>query len=388
MNVNSGLPPITLSTGRVIGPDAPCFVVAEIGQNHNGDTYTATRLLKAAHDAEVDAVKFCKRDIPSDLTAAARAQPYNGPQSYGATYGEHREHLELSPAEYTHLKDRMRYNGWPEIYFATACDQISVDVLEDTIRPPLYKVASRDLDNLPLLRYIARLGKPVILSSGMARDDSEIQAALEIVRDAGCPVVLLVCTSEYPTPPLHVGLSRLASYRDKFDVLVGLSDHTSGIVAAQAAATLGACVIEKHVTLSRAMKGTDHAASLEPDGIARLVRNIRLVEEMRGLSVSLAEWEPIEATRRKLGRSLVSARFIPAGQTIGWDDVTLKSPGTGIPYAEASKVVGKVATKDIGVDVTLSESDVCDPYDPHYKRTDNLTVRQREQIDEHEKENG
>ncbi len=385
MNVNEGLSPITLSTGQRIGPGEPCFVVAEIGQNHNGDAYTATRLLLAAHEAGVDAVKFCKRDILSDLTAAARAAPYNGPQSFGETYGEHRAALELTAEEYAHLQQRMRYNGWPEVFFATACDQISVEVLEDTVRPPLYKVASRDLDNLPLLRHIARLGKPVILSAGMARDDAEICAALEIVRDGGCPAVLLVCTSEYPTPPLHVGLKRLEDYRFKFNVLVGLSDHTSGIVAAQAAATLGACVIEKHVTLSRAMKGTDHAASLEPDGVKRLVRNIRLVEQMRGFSLSPEDWEPIEATRRKLGRSLVSARFIPAGKVIEWDDLTLKSPGDGIRYADVGRVVGYTATADIPPDTTIIWEHV---FDPRYKAPDNLSAEQREQIDEHEEENG
>lgn len=358
MNINEGLQPITLSTGRTIGPGSPCFVVAEIGQNHNGDVYTATRLLKAAHDAEVDAVKFCKRDIPIDLTAAGRASPYVGPQSFGATYGEHREALELSPKEYVHLAERMRYNEWPEVLFATACDQISVDVLESTIRPPLYKVASRDLDNLPLLRYIARLGKPVILSTGMVREDAEIRTALEIFQDAGRPVVLLVCTSEYPTEPSHVGLNRLEDYRNKFSVLVGMSDHTSGIVAAQAAATLGACVIEKHITMSRAMKGTDHAGSLEPDGIRRLVRNIRLVEQMRELDNSLEYAQAIARTRIKLARSLVSARFIPKGKAIERDDLTLKSPGDGIGYAEIATVMGHRTVADIPADATIKQGDI------------------------------
>jgi len=363
MNLNAGLPPLVLSNGRLIGPDEPCFIVAEIGQCHQGDTYTAIRLIKAAHDAGVDAVKFQKRDIDSDLTREAQNQPYNGPQSFGATYGEHRRALELSPDEYRHIKERMRYNQWPEIMFVTACDCKSVDDLEDSIQPLLYKVASRDLDNLPLLRYIARLGKPVILSTGMARSRAEIEEAILALQP--CRVVLLVCTSEYPTPPQHVGLCRLSEYRERFNALVGMSDHTSGIVAAQAAATLGACVVEKHITLSRAMKGTDHAASLEPDGIARLVRNIRLVEAMRPWNLTGRDRTEIEATRRKLGRSLVSASDLPAGHVISHEDLTLKSPGTGLSYADAHRLIGKATRQMIPANVTLDHSDVLQPQEDH-----------------------
>ena len=355
MNVNSGLPPIVLSTGRAIGPGEPCFVAAEIGANHQGDTYTAIRLLKVAHEAGVDAVKLCKRHVPSELTREAYNQPYCGPQSFGQTYGKHREALELSPAEYRHIKDRMRYNQWPEVMFATACDVQSVDDLEESIQPPLFKVASRDLDNLPLLRCMAALGKPVVLSTGMARDDAEIQVAIEILRNAGCPVLLMVCTSEYPTPNAHVRLYRLAEYRQKFGVLVGLSDHTAGITACIAAVALGACAVEKHITLSRSMKGTDHAASLEPDGIRRMVAKLREVEEMLGGN---GEFVDVTEARNKLGRSLVSVRAIKAGEIVTWDCLTLKSPGTGIPYCEASKLVGKIARRDIPADVTLDESDV------------------------------
>jgi sialic acid synthase SpsE len=247
----------------------------------------------------------------------------------------------------------MRYNEWPEVFFATACDQKSVDVLEGAIQPPLYKVASRDLDNLPLLKYIARLGKPVILSTGMARGDAEIWSALEIIRDAGCGVVLLVCTSEYPTPNNHVRLWRLKEYREKFNVLVGLSDHTAGITAGIVGAALGACVVEKHLTLSRAMKGTDHAASLEPDGMRRMVQKIREVEEMIGRADG--GFVDVTAAREKLGRSLVSARFVPKGKEIEWDDLTLKSPGNGIRYADAGLIVGRMAAVDIPADVTINE---------------------------------
>jgi sialic acid synthase SpsE len=355
---------IELPGGRKIGDGHPCFVVAEIGQNHNGDVYTATRLLKVAHDAGVDAVKFCKRDLQSELTTAARNAPYPGAQSFGATYGEHRAALELSPDEYRHLKDRMRYNRWTEVMFATACDPQSVDDLEEAITPPLYKVASRDLDNLPLLRYLARLGKPVILSTGMARGDDEIRDALEILQDGGCPVVVMVCTSEYPTPNEHVGLWRLAEYRQKFGRLVGLSDHTPGITAGIVASALGACVVEKHLTLSRAMKGTDHAASLEPEGMRRMVEKIREVEVM----MRRGTMPDVLAARDKLGRSWVTARPIEAGQRISLCDLTLKSPGTGVPCYELSKILGKPARRALPADVTIQPSDVTQREDVHAMR--------------------
>lgn len=346
---------ITLPTGRKIGDDHPAFIVAEIGQNHNGDVYTATRLLKSAHDAGVDAVKFCKRHIASELTREAYNAPYVGPQSFGRTYGEHREALELSPPKYRHLQDRMRYNQWPEVMFASCCDRKSVDDIEAAINPPLYKIASRDLDNLPLIDYIARLGKPVVLSAGMA-GLMEIQPALDAVQRCA-PVVLCVCTSEYPTPNCDVGLWRIAYYRERFSVPIGFSDHTPGITAAIAAVALGACYVEKHVTLSRAMPGTDHAGSLEPEALRRLVQKIREVEEMKS-ECSVSNTLPAYV---KLGRSLVTARPLAAGEVITEADVCLKSPGHGIHWPDRAAILGKVCRRALPADVTIDHSDVMEP---------------------------
>jgi sialic acid synthase SpsE len=347
--------PITLPNGLKIGEGEPCFIVAEIGQNHQGDAYTALRLMQAAHEACVDAIKFCKRHVPSDLTEAARDAPYPGPQSFGATYGEHREALELSAREYAHLRERLEYNEWPEILFATVCDQHSVDDIEAALDPPLYKIASRDLDNLPLIDHVAMLRKPIILSTGMA-EPGEIDAALATIRAWHSKIVVLHCTSQYPTPDCAVHLDRMAKLREVYGVLVGLSDHTPGIVAAQAAATLGAVVIEKHVTLSRAMKGTDHAASLEPDGIRRLVRNVRAVETMRAGCVH--GLRPIQAARKKLGRSLVTARTIEPGETITEDVLCLKSPGDGIRWRNRHLAIGRIAQVRIPEDTTIRLPDL------------------------------
>lgn len=347
---------IQLPNGRKIGPGEPCFIVAEIGQNHQGDVYTATRLLKVAHEAGVDAVKFCKRHVPSDLTRAARDAPYLGRHSFGYTYGRHRNYLELSIDEYKHLVGRMVYNAWPEIFFATACDIQSLEELETVIDPPLYKVASRDIDNLPLLDRIAETRKPVILSTGMASAVSTIHEAIDTISVHHRQIILLHCVSQYPTPDENVGLLVMDRLRNEygFDLPVGMSDHTPGIVAAQTAATMGAVMIEKHITLARAGKGSDHAASLEPEGIRHLVRNVRAIEKMMDHT-----WhEPSLETAQKLRRSLVTAIPIPAGVKINEEMLCLKSPGTGVPWSGRGAFIGARASQDIPADVTLQLTDV------------------------------
>lgn len=349
---------IELPNGRRIGEDEPCFVVAEIGQNHDGDAYNAVRLIKVAHDAKVDAVKFCKRDIESDLTAAARAAPYTGPNSFGETYGEHREALELSGKELAHIKARMAMNEWPEVMFATACDIKSVDEVEAAIDPPLYKIASRDIDNLPLIEHVARLGKPVVLSAGMARqrDSGEVCPlfdAIATVRKHHDKLIVLQCTSNYPTAKADVGLRRIAEIRESYGCLVGLSDHTPGITMAQAAAAMGAVMVEKHITHARVLKGSDHACSLEPDGIKRLVRNIRAVEAAMQTTVP-----DVSEARAKLARSLVTTQPIPQGETITESHLCLKSPGTGYSWHQRDEVVGRRAKLTLPADVTITSDDL------------------------------
>ena len=348
---------IELPDGRRIGEGEPCFIVAEIGQNHDGDAYNAVRLIKVAHDAGVDAVKFCKRDIESDLTRAARDAPYTGMHSFGATYGEHREALELTGDELAFIKKRMvELNKWPEVLFATACDIKSVDVLEEAIDPPLYKIASRDIDNLPLVDYVARLGKPVVLSAGMTWKPcgaEDVERAIVHIRQYHQKIIVLQCTSNYPTKNEDVGLPRIEQIRQDYGVLTGLSDHTSGIVMAQAAAARGAVMVEKHITHARMLKGTDHACSLEPDGIRRLVRNIRAVEAAMQTTVP-----DVSEARAKLARSLVTTRPIPQGETITESHLCLKSPGTGYGWHQRDEVIGRRVKVTLPADVTIEAKDL------------------------------
>lgn len=346
------LPAIRVTADREIGDEHPAFVIAEIGQNHNGSLDLAKQLVDAAEMCGVDAVKSCKRDLPSELTQEAWDRPYEGPQSFGPTYGEHRTALELSQEQHQELSDYCGTKGM--IYFVSACDPPSVDMMEE-IGTPLYKVASRDLTNIPLLERMAKTGKPIILSAGMA-EEADIADALECIRVHHNNVCITHCTSEYPTPYEDVNLRAMHTLREKFDILTGLSDHTIGIMTATVAVGMGACVIEKHLTLARYMKGTDHAASLEPDGMRRVVRDIRNLELALGSGV-IQPPEGVKKAEHKLRRSVTSRVAIAAGETLTEEMLTLKSPGTGLKWRDRGRLLGKRAKQAIAPDQTLLEED-------------------------------
>ena len=334
--------------GTPVGDGLPAYIVAEIGQNHNGSIEMAKQLIDVAVDAGANAVKFQKRHIPSDLTREAFDKPYDNPNSFGKTYGEHRLALELSEDQHRELQEYARARGIT--YFLTPTDIPSVDMAE-RLDVPFYKVASRDLDNIPLLRRIARTGKPVIISTGMASLD-DIADALDALGRERSDIIILQCVSQYPAELERANLRAMETLRRKFGKITGYSDHTTGITAAVTASILGAAVIEKHITLNKALKGSDHAASAEPDELARMIRFIR--EARKTLGDGVKEVDPaVEAARAKLGRSLVSKTAIPAGTVLTENMLVLKSPGTGLRWKERHLIVGKKARHDIPADVTL-----------------------------------
>lgn len=338
---------------RIIGKGHPVFIVAEIGQNHNGQIDIAKQLIDVAVQCGADAVKFCKRDLGTELTKDTYNAPYTSPNSFGKTYGEHRAYLELSAEQH---KELFHYCKQKKIiYFASVCGFKSADSMED-LGVELFKIASRDLTNLPLLEYVAKKRKPVIMSTGMS-DMEEIKEAVDTVKQHNDKLVLLQCTSQYLADYKNVNLRVMKTLRDTFDVLVGYSGHTVGIVMPVIAAALGAVVVEKHLTLERAMKGTDHAASLEPDGLRRVVRDIRNLELAWGVPEKKLLEDEIPA-RRRLARSLVSKVDIEAGTIIREDMLTLKSPGTGIKWSDRHLVVGKKARRHIEADVLVLPDDV------------------------------
>lgn len=274
-------------SGRVLTPSNP-YIIAEIGQNHDGDVYQAIRLVGMAVKCGVDAVKFQLRDCEAEYDAEVLDAPHPHPEhAFGSTYREHRQALDLTAEDLAHIKRRIEYNEWPVQMIVTPCALGCVEPLVQ-LNMPAYKIASKDMWNYPLIDRCLSTGRPVLVSTGMA-EGAEWQA----VKEQFPEIILMQCTSEYPCPDTAADLAVLREYL-QWDPVVGFSDHTVGILAAPLAVSLGASVIEKHVTLARAAKGSDHAGALEEDGLKRLVRDCRNAPRMLGtgkkaLAVGAAE---------------------------------------------------------------------------------------------------
>jgi len=334
--------------GRLVGDGQPCYIIAEAGVNHNGDPALAKRLIDIAADKGADAVKFQKRTVSEILIAEALRRPYNVPTSLGATYGEHREKLELSADDFAMLKAHADSRGITLL--ASAWDITSVDFLME-IGIPAFKVASADCTNLPLLEYIARTGKPVLLSTGMS-ELSEVDEAVETIRHHNDQLVLFQCTSTYPADNDQLNLRVILRYKERYGCVVGYSGHERGLAPTEAAVAIGATVVERHFTIDRTMIGPDHAASLEPEGLQRLVRNIRNIEKALG-SPEKQIMDGERKVRERLAKSVVARRPIPAGATITADMLTVKGPGTGLKPSAMPLLVGVVAESPIEEDTLV-----------------------------------
>jgi len=342
----------TIQVGqRLVGDGQPCFVIAEGGVNHNGDPRLATELVHIAARCQADAVKFQKRTIHELLTREALERPYLHTNSLGATYGEHRLKLELADGEWYRLRDLAARLGLE--FMGSAWDRGSADLLE-ALNTPAIKLPSAVLTDLDLLEYVARKGRTMIVSTGMSTLAEVDQAVERIVRHTD-RLILLQCTSAYPSEFVDINLRVMDTFRQRYGVLVGYSGHERGISVTEAAATLGACVVERHFTRDRTLPGPDHAASLEPIGLQKLVRDIRQIEMAMGSaekSVAPAEL-PVRA---RLGKSVVAAEPIRAGAVIHAKMLTAKSPGDGIPANELERLIGRVAAVDVGRDTLVPPS--------------------------------
>jgi len=262
---------------KCINDESDCYVIAEIGHNHQGDLNKCIQLFDAARLAGCDAVKLQKRDNKTLYTEEAYNKPYMNRNSFGKTYGEHREALEFGIREYTHLQAYAESIGLT--FFATAFDLPSLQFLVN-IKVPAIKIASGDLTNIELLRAVAQYGRPVLVSTGGGSME-QVRAAHEILW--GTPHAIMQCTSGYPAKYDELHLRVISTYRDEFpEQVIGWSAHDTGIAMALVAYTLGARIIEKHFTLNRAWKGTDQAMSLEPQGMKKMVRDLRRVRGAMG----------------------------------------------------------------------------------------------------------
>lgn len=311
------------------------YIIAEIGQNHNGDFATAMELVKrmgepvysealSAWVKGPDAVKFCKRDMEWELTDEFYNEPYNSPHAYGDTYGEHREALELSISDYGELSKIARSYGLD--FGSTVC---SPTVVEDLFpHVDFYKIASRDLTNTPLIEKVATMGKTTMVSTGMMQDSYDLDRAIGRLVCRGFDVVAMHCVSSYPAHPKTIDLRRLLRIRKYQDhgVKSGYSDHSIGISAPLGAVAYNAEYIEKHVTLGRKAKGSDHAGSLEVDDFMRMVVAIRELDLM--LQPATEEVNPeLIVNKLKLERCLCYARSMSRGEKVFMRDFCFLSPG-------------------------------------------------------------
>ncbi len=315
-------------------------IIAEAGVNHNGDLGLARKMVQEAAKAGADYVKF-QTFIPEKLvTGKAPKAAYQDKATGGAgTQLEMLGKLALRQEDFRELKEECQRQGIG--FLSTPFDLDSIDFLE-TMDMDFWKLPSGEITNLPFLERIARTGKPVVMSTGMCGME-EVKSAARCLKEAGAgPITLLHCNTEYPTPMRDVNLRAMLTMREELGLPTGYSDHTRGIEVSIAAAALGAVILEKHFTLDRSMEGPDHAASLEPDELAELVRAVRNVEAALGSG----EKVPSESERKNIAvtrKSIVAKRAIAQGELFGEDNLTAKRPGTGISPMRWHEVIGRRA---------------------------------------------
>ncbi|MCI4394152.1 hypothetical protein PGIGA_G00165470 [Pangasianodon gigas] len=340
-----------LCPGRKIGGSNPCFIIAEIGQNHQGDIEIAKKMIRMAKSCGADCVKFQKSELEHRFTRRALERSYSSPHAWGSTYGEHKRHLEFSHAQYRELQSFAQEVG---IFFtASGMDEMAVEFLHE-INVPFFKVASADTNNIPYLEKTAMKGRPMVISSGMQSMET-MRCVYQTVKKHNSAFTFLQCTSAYPLPMEHVNLRLITEFQKEFpDIPIGYSGHEAGISVSVAAVALGAKVLERHVTLDKSWKGSDHAASLEPAELEALVREIRMVEVALGSPVK--QMLPCESScHSKLGKSVVAKKAVKKGTELTLDMLGVKvAEPQGIPPENIFKLVGKKITVDVEEDDTIT----------------------------------
>ena len=271
---------IKLTESRSIGLNEPPYIIAEIGNNHNGGVDMAKELIKISKEIGVDAVKFQVKDIETAFDKKLLDSPYNNENSFGSTYREHKQALEFSESE---LKEIYNFAEETKIdCFSTPFDIESVGILEK-LNNPIYKISSFHVTDLNLIKRVCETGKPIIVSTGMS-SINEIDNAVELIRKHTDQFILMQCTSCYPTEDSDVNLNVIPTLRKKYNCPIGYSGHERGIAICTSAVVLGACAIERHFTLDRTMKGPDHASSVEPIGMSDIVSRSRKIFDAMGTS--------------------------------------------------------------------------------------------------------
>lgn len=330
------------------------FIIAEAGVNHNGDINIAKKLVEAAAKAGADAVKFQTFKAENLVTKSAPKAEYQKKSTGDGSQLEMLKKLELSFEDHIILKEYCEEKGI--LFLSTPFDFESVDILEK-LNVSIYKIGSGDLTNVPLLRYIGKLKKPIIISTGMA-NLGEVEMAIEAVNSGdNSQISLLHCTSNYPAPYESVNLKAMITLKNAFNLTVGYSDHTEGIEIPLAAVAMGAKVIEKHFTLDRNMEGPDHKASLEIEEFNKMVQCIRNIEKAIGTGIKKS-FKSEENTKLVARKSIVAKVNINKGEVITYNNIDFKRPGTGVSPAYIDLFIGKKALSDINQDDFITFTDI------------------------------
>jgi sialic acid synthase SpsE len=333
------------------------YIIGEIGQNHNGSVALAKLIIDLVSREikdevfdnvlnGMDAVKLTKRDLNQELSASQMNRIYDNPNSFGNTYGKHRAALELSDEQHFEVYKHAKEKGLD--FVETLCAVGCLNMLK-LFTPDKLKVASRDLTNLPLIAALAETNIPIIISTGMA-GEKELDDAIQIITKYHSNISILHCVSQYPTKPKNVNLNTISYLLNNYkEYVIGYSDHTIGISTPIAAVAMGAKIIEKHITLDRRMKGTDQACSLGPDGVYRMVRDIRILDKSMGTEDIFIVPDTASA-KEKLERSIATNRKINAGEVIIESDIHMLSPGDGFKWRDKSSIIGKKTINSIEKD--------------------------------------
>ena len=338
---------------RVVGPDAPPFVIAEIAQGHDGSLGTAHAYIDVAARAGADAVKFQTHIAAAESTPAEPWRVKFSPQD--DTRYEYWQRMEFTPQQWAGLADHCADAGI--VFLSSAFSLEAVDLL-DGLDMAAWKLASGEVTNLEMIDRMLATGRPLLTSSGMS-PVAEIDALIQRAGAAGTPIGVFQCTSSYPCPPDTIGLNVVTEFIDRWGVPVGLSDHSGTIYPGLAATTLGASLLEVHLTFSREMFGPDVPSSLTPDELASLVEGTRFIHQtVRNPVDKDAMAARMEPMRKLFTKSLVVNTDLAAGTTLTDAHVLARKPGTGIPAASIADVVGRTLTRDVEAWTVLQESDI------------------------------
>lgn len=324
------------------------YIIGEIGQNHNGSVDIAKLIVDLVSRPvkedvfnielrPMDAVKMTKRDLSEELADSQMNRIYDSPHSFGRTYGEHRAFLELTDEEHFEVYKHAKSLGLD--FVETLCSRGCLSLLKLFV-PDYLKVASRDLTNLPLLEAMAETKIPMILSTGMSNKE-DLDDALRVINRYHSNISILHCVSQYPTYPDKLNLKTITYLKKHYgEYRIGFSDHTIGISAPVVAVGMGAEIIEKHITIDRHMKGTDQLGSLGPEGVNRMIRDIRIAERWLGTEDFYLD-DTLTPTKVKLERSIATNKALKPGDIVSEEDLHLLSPGDGFRWAQKDLIIGK-----------------------------------------------